>query len=118
MLYYPHTSATVNPATITGSELAYNLRGRSATGRAIIAAALRDGLLIPTGFTFRQAAALCGASPTYVFAASLLDDEARQAVIAGRRPLVDPQRQLENCIRRAGIETAWGVLVRILDEVK
>jgi hypothetical protein len=99
---------------MSGTKLAYALRGLSAQQRAIIGAWLVQGVIELSGFTQEQTAAICVCSDTYISEACHLTMEAQKAVFSRQRPLIDPLRSLEKQIRRVGTEPAFDTLCKTL----
>jgi hypothetical protein len=77
---------------LSGASISQLVRHMTPVARAILGAELVEGRAVLEPPTAKTAAALCQVNLTYVGAALRLSPEARAAVLAGERPLLQPRR--------------------------
>ena len=106
---------SLSASQVTGRELAYQLRGKTAAQRAVFAVNEFATDWALTNPTDRQLARLFGVSEYQLRQARELNSHERWRVKVGfRRSLSDQVGRLEKDVRRAGTETTWNVLINNL----
>jgi hypothetical protein len=106
-MLYRQTNGSANPRCLSGASISQLIRRMSPIERAILGAELVEGRVVLEPPTAKTVGGLVGVNQTYIFAALRLSPEARGAVLAGERPLLEPRR----C---APAPIDWGTLVEEL----
>jgi hypothetical protein len=94
MVYLNGNGANGKPRCVSGASISQLVRHMSPVERAILGAELVEGRVTLEPPTAKTVGGLVGVSQNYVFAALRLTPAQRDAVLAGDRPLIQPQRCL------------------------
>src|SRR5262245_56636199 len=102
---------------LSGRELGYELRGKTAAQRAVLAAqyCADDHTVVVYDLTEKQLAALFRISVPTFDTAKALDQSERATGFPGLSPVVSPTRRLERDIAAVGIDRAFSALERVMD---
>jgi hypothetical protein len=84
-------SASRDPRFISGAGLAQRVRHLTPTERAVLAAEILSGDVVPHDLTAKTVAALCNVSVPYMLAAARTTVAERQRIKRGERPLMLPR---------------------------
>jgi hypothetical protein len=117
MIRMSYTDPQLRVHHLNGRDLAYELRGKTAAQRAVLAAEYTadDHKVVLHFPTEKQVAALFRISVATLDAAKALKGPERAAVFHRLSPLVNPTKKLERDIAAVGFDESFKALERVMD---